>query len=123
MFQKHWKWILVAGICLLVLGATLWAVLGGISSVVSPPPPAVPPLAEDAQEPPALSDENYPMVDESGEVIGDDNFLDDPWAFNAEDERAEDAQTPQDEISETPQDEGMTDEELAVTDEGWSGIY
>ncbi len=123
--KKYWVWIVIAAVCLLVLIGTIWAVLGGVSSVMPQTPGEV--IVEDIETPSDESvltdDENYPMVDGNGQVIGEDNLLDDPWAFKAEDESAEEAPAPQDEISETPQDEVMTDEELAVTDEGWSGIY
>lgn len=117
MFQKNWKWILVAVICLLVLGVTLWAVLGGVSSQL--PQDETPPVVEQEETPQEPLDENYPMVDESGVVIGEDNLVDDPWADVAEEE----TEVPQGEVSEIPQEEVVSDEDLAVTDEGWSGIY
>ena len=121
MKKKYWLTIVIAAVCLLVLIGTLWAVLGGVNSQM-PQGTDAPPVVEKQDDTVVSSDENYPMVDESGVVIeGEDNALEDPWS----DVVVEDSEEPtkQDEVSEIPQDEILTDEELAVTDEGWSGIY
>jgi len=120
MLKKYWLWVLVAVLCIAVLGVTLWAVLGGVSAQM-PQAPEAPPVVEEPKDVEVQpDDENFPMVDESGVVIGGENYLEDPWADIPSESGAE---VPQDEVSEIPQDEILTDEDLAVTDEGWSGIY
>lgn len=120
MKKKTLVWILVAALCLAVLGVTLWTVLGGIGSVL--PQPSEPPVQEPPEERQELQnpqqEEHYPMVDESGIPIEGDNFLEDPWG-DVEDDSA----APQEEKVEIPQEVITSDSDLAVTDDGWSEIY
>ncbi len=120
MQKKYWA-ILAVALCIVALGVTVWCVFGGIQTVL----PDAPAVQEEQAEPvPELPEDINPPIDEygnpldmSGVPVGDDNVVVDPW-FEAPIEKPE-------ENSESPSDSESisNDPDLAVSDEGWTGIY
>lgn len=112
--------ILIAALCLVVLGITLWMVFSGVDSVLPNP---VDPSTEDNQEVQQgglqnpQQEEHFPMVDESGMPIEGDNVISDPWGD------VEQAPAPNNTPAKAPQETITSDGDLALTDEGWSDIY
>lgn len=118
--KKNWI-ILAAILCVVVLGVTVWCVWGGIQSVL----PDAPEVQEESQpeEEPIMPEEMNPPIDENGNLLDmdgnpvvDDNLVVDPWS-EAPIEETESSETPSDSESIS------NDPDLAVSDEGWTGIY
>ena len=119
MHKKTWV-ILAAVLCVAVLGITIWCVRSGVQSALPKPPE----VEEDVPvQVPEFQEEAIPSVDENGNLlspeeiqVADENIVVNPWG---------DAPAEGSETSEIPSDSESisNDSDLAVSDEGWTGIY
>jgi len=135
MKKKTWLIIAIAVVCLAVLGVTVWCVAGGVKSTM--PQPEIDPKPQLEQVPSEPQDEIVPLDPETGapvedeavsfdpqpEASAEDNMVVDPWG-DVESEDPVGSNPIEEELTEEEEAEkAMTEEELATSDEGWTGIY